>query len=192
MIMTFYPLITQLNDLYSKSSRSLFFMFRIISISVIIIIGCLSNAINVHAHATVSLPGKNAVAGHSGTFTLTIPHGCGEGVATDRIVLTLSRNWSAVQLLAVDGWTTAVSRTASNDWELTWTTTTNGLPNNISESFPIKVRWPKVAGIYNTPTTQYCGDQSMVWADKFYDSADGSHPYPALYPIPRIKIRISQ
>ena len=181
--------INLLNDLYLNGFRILFSLIRPISLPFILTIGILCHATSVHAHATVSLPTKKAMAGQTGTFTLTIPHGCGEGLATDRIVLTLSRNWSAVQPLSVDGWTTEVSRTASNGWQLTWTATTSGLPNNSSGSFPIKVRWPKVAGIYNRPTTQYCGDQSMVWADKFYDSADGSHPYPAVYPIPRINIR---
>ncbi len=180
-----------LNNLYWKGFKILFCLIKIISLPVALTMGILCHATSVNAHATVSLPNKNAIAGKIGTFTLTIPHGCGEGLVTDRIVLTLSRKWLDVQPLILEGWTTEIYRTASNGWELTWTATTGGLPNNTSGSFPIEVRWPKVAGIYNTPTTQYCGDKSMVWADKFYDSADGSHPYPAVYPIPRINIRPS-
>ncbi len=183
-------IITLLIDLNLKGLRMVFNLIKIRLLPFLLLIGILSHVTIVHAHATISLPNKNAIAGQIGTFTLTIPHGCGEGLATDRIVLTLSRHWSSVQPLAVDGWITTVSRTASNDWELTWTAISNGLPNNTSGSFPIEVRWPKVAGIYNMPTAQYCGDKSMVWADKFYDSADGSHPYPAVYPVPRINVRV--
>ena len=175
--------------LYLYGIRIILYMIKIIALPLILIIGMLSHATVLHAHATISLPNKNATAGQIGTFTLTIPHGCGEGLATDKIVLSLSRKWSDVQPLAVEGWITTVSRTA-NGWELTWKTIANGLPNSTSGSFPVEVRWPKVAGIYNMPTTQYCGDKSMVWADKFYDSADGSHPYPAVYPVPRINIRL--
>jgi len=178
-----------LNGICLKFSKNIFFLIKIISLPGALVIGILCHATSVHAHATVSIPNKNANAGKIGTFTLTIPHGCGEGLATDRIVLTLSRKWLDVQPVAVEGWTTEISRTVSNGWEVTWTATAGGLPNNVSGSFPIDVRWPKVASIYNTPTTQYCGDKVMVWADKFYDSADGSHPYPAVYPIPRINIR---
>ena len=178
-----------LADLYLKFFRVIFCFIKIISLPAALLIGILCHATSVHAHATVSLPSKNANAGKIGRFTLTIPHGCGEGLATDRIVLTLSRKWLDVQPVAVEGWTTEIVRTASNGWELTWTATAGGLPNTTSGSFPIEVRWPRVASIYNTPTTQYCGDKVMVWADKFYDSADGSHPYPAVYPVPRINIR---
>ena len=178
-----------LADVYLRFFRFIFCFIKIISLPAALLIGILCHATSVHAHATVSLPSKNANAGKIGTFTLTIPHGCGEGLATDRIVLTLSRKWLDVQPVTVEGWTTEIARTASNGWELTWTATAGGLPNTTSGSFPIEVRWPRVASIYNTPTTQYCGDKVMVWADKFYDSADGSHPYPAVYPVPRINIR---
>lgn len=178
-----------LADVYLKLFRVIFCFIKIIFLPATLLIGILCHATSVHAHATVSLPSKNANAGKIGRFTLTIPHGCGEGLATDRIVLTLSRKWLDVQPVTVEGWTTEIARTASNGWELTWTATAGGLPNTTSGSFPIEVRWPRVASIYNTPTTQYCGDKVMVWADKFYDSADGSHPYPAAYPVPRINIR---
>ena len=101
-----------LNGMHLRGLRALLCFIKIISLPGALVIGILCHATSVHAHATVSLPTKKAMAGQTGTFTLTIPHGCGEGLATDRIVLTLSRNWSAVQPLSVDGWTTEVSRTA--------------------------------------------------------------------------------
>lgn len=177
-----------MNNLYLKGSGALFSLLRNHLFQTFIMIGCLSTATGAHAHATLDLSGKNAVTGHLSTLTLIIPHGCGEGLATDKIVMTLDKNWLNAKPVRVEGWTTTVIRTSSKGWKLTWTATSGGLPNTTSGDFPIVVRWPKVAGIYNTPTAQYCGEKIMNWADKFFDSADGSHPYPATYPVPRVNI----
>lgn len=141
------------------------------------------------AHGTLNLYGKTAVAGKSGTLTLTIPHGCSaENPSTTKIVLKLSSAWQAAKPSAVAGWTSTVKRSANGQRTLTWLATGSGLPNAQSGDFPIAVRWPKKAGIYNTPTAQYCGSQLMYWKDAFNAAADGGLPYPANYPVPRVRV----
>ena len=141
------------------------------------------------AHGTLNLYGKTAVAGKSGTLTLTIPHGCSsENPSTTKIVLKLSSAWQAAKPAAVAGWTSTVKRAANGQRTLTWIATGSGLPNAQSGDFPIEVRWPKKAGIYNTPTAQYCGSQLMYWKDAFNAAADGDLPYPANYPVPRVRV----
>jgi uncharacterized protein YcnI len=141
------------------------------------------------AHGTLNLYGKTAVAGKSGTLTLTIPHGCSaENPSTTKIVLKLSSAWQAAKPSAVAGWKSTVKRAASGQRTLTWLATAGGLPNAQSGDFPIEVRWPKKAGTYNTPTAQYCGSQLMYWKDAFNAAADGDLPYPANYPVPRVRV----
>lgn len=141
------------------------------------------------AHGTLNLYGKTAVAGKSGTLTLTIPHGClPDATPTTKIVLKLSSAWQAAKPAAVAGWKSTVKRAAGGQRTLTWLATAGGLPNAQSGDFPIKVRWPKKAGAYNTPTAQYCGSQLMYWKDAFNAAADGDLPYPANYPVPRVRV----
>ena len=141
------------------------------------------------AHGTLNLYGKTAVAGKSGTLTLTIPHGCSsENPSTTKIVLKLSSAWQAAKPAAVAGWKSTVKRAANGQRTLTWIATGSGLPHAQSGDFPIEVRWPKKAGIYNTPTAQYCGSQLMYWKDAFNAAADGDLPYPANYPVPRVRV----
>ena len=141
------------------------------------------------AHGTLNLYGKTAVAGKSGTLTLTIPHGCSaENPSTTKIVLKLSSAWQAAKPSAVAGWKSTVKRSANGQRTLTWIATGSGLPNAQSGDFPIEVRWPKKAGTYNTPTAQYCGSQLMYWKDAFNAAADGDLPYPANYPVPRVRV----
>ena len=141
------------------------------------------------AHGTLNLYGKTAVAGKSGTLTLTIPHGCSaENPSTTKIVLKLSSAWQAAKPSAVAGWKSTVKRSANGQRTLTWLATAGGLPNAQSGDFPIAVRWPKKAGTYNTPTAQYCGSQLMYWKDAFNAAADGDLPYPANYPVPRVRV----
>ena len=142
------------------------------------------------AHGTLNLYGKNAIAGKSGTLTLTIPHGClPAGSPTTKIVLRMSRSWRGAKPAEVDGWESTVARSTSGRWILTWNATAGGLPNDQSGDFPISVRWPKRPGIYNTPTAQYCGTQLMDWKDPFNAAADGDRSYPETYPVPRVRVR---
>jgi uncharacterized protein YcnI len=146
-------------------------------------------AAGASAHGTLNLYGKDAVASKSGKLTLTIPHGCGpDGTSTTKIVLKLGSAWQAAKPAAVAGWRSSVKRAANGQRTLTWVATDGGLPNGESGDFPIAVRWPKKAGIYNTPTAQYCGTQLMYWKDPFNAAADGDLPYPANYPVPRVRV----
>ena len=141
------------------------------------------------AHGTLNLYGKDAFTNKTGTLTLTIPHGCGpNGTSTTKIVMTLGSAWQAAKPTAVAGWTSSVKRAAKGQRTLTWLATGGGLPNAEVGDFPIRVRWPKKAGIYNTPTAQYCGSQLMDWNDPFNAAADGDLSYPANYPVPRVKV----
>lgn len=181
-----------MNNLYPNDSGILFSLPRKNLFQTFIMMGCLFTATEAHTHATLDLSGKSALTNRPGRLKLIIPHGCGEGLATDKVVMTLNQKWLDAKPVQIEGWTSEVTRTSSKEWKLTWTATSGGLPNTTSGDFPIEVRWPKVAGIYNTPTAQYCGEKVMKWADKFYDSADGSHPYPATYPIPRVNIKTTR
>ena len=149
----------------------------------------LALAAGASAHGTLNLYGKNAFANKTGTLTLTIPHGCGpDGLSTTKIVMKLSSAWQAAKPAAVAGWKSSVKRAANGQRTLTWLATAGGLPNAQSGDFPIEVRWPKKAGAYNTPTAQYCGSQLMYWKDAFNAAADGDLPYPANYPVPRVRV----
>ncbi len=152
-------------------------------------VASLALAAGASAHGTLNLYGKNAFANKTGTLTLTIPHGCGpDGLSTTKIVMQLSSAWQAAKPAAVAGWKSSVKRAANGQRTLTWTATGSGLPNAQSGDFPIAVRWPKKAGTYNTPTAQYCGSQLMYWKDAFNAAADGDLPYPANYPVPRVRV----
>ena len=149
----------------------------------------LALAAGASAHGTLNLYGKNAFANKTGTLTLTIPHGCGsEGAPTTKIVMRLGSAWQAAKPKAVAGWKSSVKRAANGQRRLTWTATAGGLPNADQGDFPITVRWPKKAGIYNTPTAQYCGSKLMDWKDPFDAAADGDLSYPAIYPVPRVRV----
>ena len=152
-------------------------------------VASLALAAGASAHGTLNLYGKDAFANKTGTLTLTIPHGCGpDGLSTTKIVMQLSSAWQAAKPAAVAGWKSSVKRAANGQRTLTWTATGSGLPNAQSGDFPIAVRWPKKAGTYNTPTAQYCGSQLMYWKDAFNAAADGDLPYPANYPVPRVRV----
>ncbi len=152
-------------------------------------VASLALAAGASAHATLNLYGKDAIANKTGTLTLTIPHGCGPGgLSTTKIVMQLSSAWQAAKPTAVAGWTSSVKRAANGQRALTWTATGSGLPNAQVGDFPITVRWPRKAGTYNTPTAQYCGTQLMDWKDPFNAAADGDLPYPATYPVPRVRV----
>ena len=152
-------------------------------------VASLALAAGASAHGTLNLYGKDAFANKTGTLTLTIPHGCGpDGLSTTKIVMKLSSAWQAAKPAAVAGWKSSVKRAANGQRTLTWLATAGGLPNAQSGDFPIAVRWPKKAGTYNTPTAQYCGSQLMYWKDAFNAAADGDLPYPANYPVPRVRV----
>ena len=152
-------------------------------------VASLALAAGASAHGTLNLYGKDAFANKTGTLTLTIPHGCGpDGLSTTKIVMKLSSAWQAAKPAAVAGWKSSVKRAANGQRTLTWLATGGGLPNAQSGDFPIEVRWPKKAGTYNTPTAQYCGSQLMYWKDAFNAAADGDLPYPANYPVPRVRV----
>jgi len=152
----------------------------------------LALAASASAHGTLNLYGKDAIANKTGTLTLTIPHGCGpDGLSTTKIVMQLGSTWQGAKPKAVAGWKSSVKRAANGQRTLTWTATAGGLPNAEVGDFPITVRWPKKAGIYNTPTAQYCGSQLMDWKDAFNAAADGDLSYPATYPVPRVRVRAS-
>jgi len=172
-----------LTNLFPRSLR------RISLVGLLAAAVCLAAAAGASAHATLNLYGKDAVANKKGKLTVTIPHGCMPDYAsTTRIVVKLGGAWQAAKPRAVAGWTSAVDRTSSGGWRITWTATGAGLPYATSGDFPITVRWPKKAGIYDTPTLQYCGSQLMAWKDPFHPAADGDIPYPANYPVPRVMV----
>ena len=140
------------------------------------------------AHATIKLKGEQPIAGKRGTLTFTIPHGCGAGLSTDRLVVRLGSGWPSARAIAIDGWTSTATRASSGRWSITWVATAGGLPNTSTGDFPIAVRWPRAAGIYKTPTFQHCGATSMNWTDPFSTAASADQDYPAIYPVPRIQI----
>ena len=149
----------------------------------------LALAAGASAHGTLNLYGKNALTNKTGTLTLTIPHGCGpDGLSTTKIVMQLGSTWQGAKPKAVAGWKSGVKRAANGQRTITWLATGGGLPNAVIGDFPIAVRWPKKAGTYNTPTAQYCGTQLMDWKDPFNAAADGDVPYPANYPVPRVRV----
>lgn len=169
------------------------YLYRLCGISLAALVGVLASlavTTGAGAHGTLNLYGKTATAGKNGTLTLTIPHGCGSNdTTTTKIVLTLGSAWQSVKPAMVTGWQSTVKRAANGKRLITWMATGGGLPNNESGDFPIAVRWPRQAGIYNTPTAQYCGSQLMYWKDPFNAAADGDQPYPAVYPVPRVRVR---
>ena len=140
------------------------------------------------AHATIELKGKQPIAGKRGTLTVTIPHGCGPDLSTDRLVVRLGSGWPSARAIAIDGWTSTATRASSGRWSITWVATAGGLPNTSTGDFPIAVRWPRAAGIYKTPTFQHCGATSMNWTDPFSTAASADQDYPPIYPVPRIQI----
>ena len=145
------------------------------------------------AHATIELKGEQPIAGKRGTLTVTIPHGCGigqggVGLATDRLVVRLGSGWPSAKAIAIDGWTSTVARASAGNWTITWVAPAGGLPNTSIGDFPIAVRWPRVAGIYKTPTFQHCGANIMKWADPYASAASADQDYPPIYPVPRIQI----
>lgn len=140
------------------------------------------------AHATIELKGEHPIAGKRGTLTMTIPHGCGAGLATDRLVVRLGPAWPNAKPVAIDGWTSSVARASSGRQVITWVATAGGLPNTASGDFPISVRWPREHGIYRTPTFQHCGANLMKWSDPYATAASADQDYPPIYPVPRIQI----
>jgi len=145
------------------------------------------------AHSTIKLNGETPIAGQRGTLTITIPHGCGVGqggvgLATDRLVVRLGSGWPSAKAIAIDGWTSTVSRASAGNWTVTWVATAGGLSNTSIGDFPISVRWPRAPGIYRTPTFQHCGTSSMNWSDPFATAASAEQDYPPVYPVPRIQI----
>ena len=140
------------------------------------------------AHAMIELDGEHPIAGKLGTLGITIPHGCGAGQSTDRLVVRLGPAWPNARPSAIDGWTSTVARASSGRWEITWVATAGGLPNTSIGDFPIAVRWPRAPGIYRTPTFQHCGASLMKWSDPFATAASAEQDYPPVYPIPRIQI----
>ena len=145
------------------------------------------------AHSTIKLNGETPIAGKRGTLTITIPHGCGVGqggvgLATDRLVVRLGSAWPAAKAVAIDGWSSTVTRASSGRWTITWVATAGGLPNTTIGNFPIVVRWPRVPRIYTTPTFQHCGTSFMNWTDPYAAAATAIQDYPPIYPVPRIQI----
>ena len=140
------------------------------------------------AHATIELHGEQPIAGKRGTLTITIPHGCGGGLSTDRLVVRLGPAWLSAKPVAIDGWTSTVAHASSGRWVITWVATGGGLPNSSSGDFPLSVRWPGKHGIYRTPTFQHCGASVMKWSDPYADAASADQDYPPIYPVPRIQI----
>jgi uncharacterized protein YcnI len=139
-------------------------------------------------HATLHLFGAHAGAGQAGTITLRIPHGCGSGLSTDRIVTRFDASWLSVAPGDVDGWTATVVRRPRGVWVVTWTATGSGLANDESGDFPLTVTWPATAGDYATPTVQSCGGVTMKWTDRYRGAADGDRPSPAEYPSPFVRV----
>lgn len=140
------------------------------------------------AHATIELKGEQPIAGKRGKLTITIPHGCGGGLATDRLVIQLGAGWPNAKPIAIAGWTSTVDRASSGRWTITWVATAGGLPNTTKGDFPIAVRWPRVPRIYTTPTFQHCGTSFMNWTDPYAAAATAMQDYPPIYPVPRIQI----
>ncbi len=168
-------------------------LYRLCGISVVALVAAFASLAatpGADAHGTLNLYGKTATANRNGTLTLTIPHGCGSNdTTTTKIVLTLGSRWRSVKPARVTGWQSRVKRSAKGRRQITWRSIGSGLPNDQSGDFPLAVRWPRKAGIYNTPTAQYCGSQLMYWKDPFNAAADGDLPYPAVYPVPRVRVR---
>ncbi len=163
-------------------------MRRLPLLLVALLMLALATAPFAAAHATIELDGEQPIAGQRGTLTITIPHGCGVGVATDRLVVRLGPAWLSAKPLAVDGWTSTVARASSGRWEITWVATAGGLPNTSIGDFPVAVRWPREHGIYRTPTFQHCGSNVMKWSDPYASAATADQDYPPIYPVPRIRI----
>jgi hypothetical protein len=155
---------------------------------LLVLVVLLVAAPSAAAHATIELKGKQPIAGKRGTLTVTIPHGCGVGMATDRLVVRLGSGWPNAKPIAIAGWTSTVARASSGRWTVTWVATAGGLPNTSIGGFPIAVRWPRAAGIYKTPTFQHCGANIMKWADPYASAASADQDYPPIYPVPRIQI----
>ena len=145
------------------------------------------------AHATIELHGEQPIAGKRGT--LTIPHGCGGGLSTDRLVVRLGPAWLSAKPVAIDVAGCETIRQLAEPFRgqgielvITWVATGSGLPNSSSGDFPLSVRWPGKHGIYRTPTFQHCGASVMKWSDPYADAASADQDYPPIYPVPRIQI----
>ena len=161
---------------------------RKLTLRLLVLAALLIAASSAAAHATIELKGERPIAGKRGTLTITIPHGCGAGLGTDRLVVRLGSGWPSAKAITIDGWTSTVARASSGNWTITWVATAGGLPNTATGDFPIAVRWPRAAGIYKTPTFQHCGAKSMNWTDPYAPAASADQDYPPIYPVPRIQI----
>jgi len=139
------------------------------------------------AHATVALDGKNAVAGKRGVITMRIPHGCNGTLATDRVKVKFSKAWRA-KPKAVEGWTKKKRKKSNGRILVIWRATAEPLAPMATGEFKVKVRYPKKAGLYATPTIQFCGDVASRWTTPDRGGAEAGHPYPSDYPVPIIKV----
>ena len=139
------------------------------------------------AHATVMLNGKDAQAGKRGIVTMRIPHGCNGTLATNRVKTRFGKQWKA-KPKPVAGWTSQKRRSSNGRTIITWQAVGQPLAPKDVKDFKLKVRYPKKAGIYSTPTIQVCGDVKSKWTAPDRGGADGHHAYPVDYPVPRIKV----
>lgn len=146
------------------------------------------SAVPAGAHATVLLDGKNAVAGERGVVTMRIPHGCNGNLATNRIKTRFGKQWN-VKAKSVSGWTAKKRVNKKGRTKIIWNATGEPLAPDAVKDFKLKVRYPKQAGLYSTPTVQVCGDVKSKWTEPDRGGADGHHAYPVDYPVPRIKVR---
>ncbi|MCH9816657.1 MAG: DUF1775 domain-containing protein [Actinomycetia bacterium] len=139
------------------------------------------------AHATVLLNGKDAKAGKRGVVTMRIPHGCNGTLATNKVKTRFGKKWKA-KPKAVQGWSSQKRRTKQGRTVIVWRAVGQPLGAKEVQDFKLRVRYPKKAGIYSTPTIQVCGDVKSKWTAPDRGGADGHHAYPVDYPVPRIKV----
>jgi uncharacterized protein YcnI len=156
------------------------------SIAALLAGGLLLGAVaTAQGHATVQLYGGSPKADGYGAMWLRIAHGCedakGNPLATTRVVVVLpgDQAWQSARPQQVGGWKARRQIMKSGEIRLSWRATAgHALADAEFQDFGVSVKYPKAAGTYGIPTTQYCGKVRLAWTET--PGAGVAHPYPTV------------
>jgi periplasmic copper chaperone A len=149
------------------------------------------------AFAHASLETKEAKAGSLYKAVIHIPHGC-EGKPTDKVVITTPEGFISAKPMPKPGWTLDIKKGSYNKayenhgkavtegaLEVTWSG--GSLPDDQFDAFMIM---GKLAGFTEGQnavfkTVQYCGTDSIAWADI---PTEGQDSHSLAFPAPQLVI----
>lgn len=121
-------------------------------------------------------------------MTLEIQHGCiTAGTGTTQVIAYVGKPWGKIKPGKVDGWVSSVERTPKGGQQVTWNNL--GEPQLFSEPLflPMKITWPKKAGVYSMNVTQACPGDVTMW-DTLVGPATANKPSPPLTPLPQVQV----